>query len=402
MDDDEIALTDDIDEEEDTGASTLTAEDVEDVLLYTLDWSVQSLLERIGTTFNINPAFQRRDAWNIDKKSRYIESLMLGLPVPQVVLAEDNRKKGNFIVLDGKQRLVTVKQFASPSEKFPTFKLRNMEFLADLNKKNFSQLQESPEHGEFVENMLAQPVRTIVVRNWKSEAVLYQIFVRLNQGSLSLSPQELRQALFPGEFSSWINARSSESNEIHEARRIKSEDFRMRDAEMLLRGVAFNDRLESYEGDLRKFLDDMCNYGNNTWNKNSEHFQQLADRVELAIARTKTIFGERDFFLRYSEGRYVRRFNIAVFDAMCLVLGSPELDDSKIVENKDAIANGYKALCTDNTAFQDALKSTTKTSRATANRVILFGSVVEQATDTKLSVIDRARTLAGSRETIAE
>src|SRR4051812_11524643 len=107
----------------------LDAETLEGVVSFTLDWSVQSLLERVGTTFDVTPAFQRRDAWTIPQKSRYIESLILGLPVPAVVLAEDAATKGKFIVLDGKQRLITIKQFAAPDDSFASFKLRGMEFL---------------------------------------------------------------------------------------------------------------------------------------------------------------------------------------------------------------------------------------------------------------------------------
>ncbi|WP_167369683.1 DUF262 domain-containing protein [Amycolatopsis orientalis] len=393
MTDEDFLLEDDIDEEEDLDTATLKAEDVEDVLLYTLDWSVQSLLERIGTTFNINPAFQRRDAWNTLKKSRYIESLMLGLPVPQVVLAEDNHRKGSFIVLDGKQRLVTMKQFAAPSDIFPSFKLRNLEFLSDLNRYNFEKIQNSAEYGDFAENLLAQPVRTIVVRNWRKPAVLYQIFVRLNQGSLSLSPQELRQALFPGKFTSWINSRSADSSLIHRARRIKGEDFRMRDAEMLLRAVAFSERLEDYQGDLRKFLDEMCSKGNASWDENADHYESRAEQVELAISRTLNTFGERDSFLRFADDEYVRRFNVAVFDAMCLVFGSPEISDDSLREKKAEIVEGYKNLCVTNERFQSSLKSTTKTARATSDRVILFGEVVEKVLDVNLSVITRAKRL---------
>jgi hypothetical protein len=394
QEDDDIAyVDDDVSEEEEPGSSALRPEDVEDVLLYTLDWSVQSLLERVGGSFDINPSFQRRDAWTTEKKSRYIESLMLGLPVPQVVLAEDAGRKGSVIVLDGKQRLVTMKQFVDPSQQFPSFRLKQMEFLPQLNRMNCNEIRESITENSFVENLLAQPVRTIVVRNWKSAAVLYQIFVRLNQGSLPLSPQELRQALYPGPFSSWINVRSAGSTAIHSARRLKGEDFRMRDAEMLLRGVAFHERIEDYRGNLREFLDEMCRIGNRTWAEAAADYEQRAMQVEQSIARTEGIFGKRDSFLRYANDQYVRRFNIAVFDAMCLVLGSRELNDESLRAHSVAILQGYKELCARNMDFQDAIKSTTKTPRATANRVILFGAVVTDATGMSLDIVDRARKL---------
>jgi Protein of unknown function DUF262 len=178
---DEVADYDLVDED------TLSPADLEGIVLYTLDWSVQSLLERIGTSIEITPSFQRRDAWSVERKSLYIESLMLGLPVPQVVLAEDARQKGRFIVLDGKQRLITLKQFAAPGSTFPALRLRRLEFLRDLENLTFEDLSDRPSVREYADSFLSQPVRTIVVRNWRQEAILYQIFVRLNQNSVTLS-----------------------------------------------------------------------------------------------------------------------------------------------------------------------------------------------------------------------
>lgn len=391
---DELSEVDDVADADDAGGEDhLSADDVKDVLLYTLDWSVQSLLERIGTTFDINPTFQRRDAWTSDRKSRYIESLMLGLPVPQVVLAEDKQYKGRFIVLDGKQRLVTMKQFAAPDKAFPALRLRQMEFLPQLNGSNFEDVRASLTDQDYAESLLAQPVRTIVVRNWGKPAVLYQVFLRLNQGSLPLSPQELRQALFPGEFSRWINSRSSASVPIHRARRIKGEDFRMRDAEMLLRSVAFQESLEEYEGNLREFLDDACAQGNAVWDKKHRDYEVLASRCEQGIERAEAVFGAQDAFLRFEDERYIRRFNIAVFDAMNLVLGSPELTDAAVTAGASEIKQGYEYLCRERPDFQDALKATTKAVKSTALRVRLLGEVVATATGVSLAVIDRAKAL---------
>lgn len=381
---------------EDDSDAKLTADDVQDVVLYTLDWSVQSLLERIGGTFDINPAFQRRDAWNIDRKSKYIESLMLGLPVPQVVLAEVKNTR-QFIVLDGKQRLITMKQFGAPDDQFRSFKLRKLEFLQDLNGMSFDKIQSSLTATQWADNFLNQPVRTIVVRNWGKNSVLYEVFVRLNQGSLPLSPQELRQALFPGSFATWINRKSADSKPIRRARRLTKEDFRMRDAEMLLRGVAFLYSIEQYDGNLRQFLDNMCEYGNSNWGAKESQFKKLAEAVESSIVRTESIFGVGNTYFRYSKGEpaagYVRRFNIAVFDLMCLVLSSPELTDELIAEHACELKEQFELLCLNDPEFEDALKSTTKTPHATALRVIRYGRRVEEIVGVSLSIIGRAEAL---------
>lgn len=375
------------------GETPLQVEDLQSLVLYTLDWSVQSLLERIGTSFDVAPTFQRRDAWTPERKSRYVESLILGLPVPQIVLAEDPSKKGRFIVLDGKQRLLTIKQFAAPDTDFPQFKLKKLEFATDLEGMTFQDIEASI-WAEHAQNFLSQPVRTIVVRDWKKPAVLYQVFVRLNQGSLPLSPQELRQGLYPSQFTRWVNARSAVSVPIQLARRIKREDFRMRDAEMLLRYVAFADAIETYTGNLREFLDQACIDGGADWPAKGEaYFDELAARCELAITRTFDAFTLKDSFLRWEEGKYIRRFNIAVFDVMTLVLGDPSISNAEFVAKAPEIVTAFQDLCDGDARFRDSLVVTTKTKDNTGYRVSRFAEAVEALVGHDLQITTRARSL---------
>lgn len=87
---------------------------IADTVTWSTDWTIESILgAQKRATFNINPGFQRRDAWNIKKKSRFIESLIYGLPVPQIVLAEDLNNRSKYLVVDGKQRLITIFSFFS-------------------------------------------------------------------------------------------------------------------------------------------------------------------------------------------------------------------------------------------------------------------------------------------------
>ncbi|MFG1685416.1 DUF262 domain-containing protein [Nonomuraea sp. NPDC049269] len=383
-------------DENEVNEDALTAEDVADVVIYTLDWSVQSLLEKIGTTFDINPAFQRRDAWNSTRKSLYIESLMLGLPVPQIVLAEDRGHKGRFIVLDGKQRLVTMKQFASPNEQFKALTLSKLQFLTQFKGKSFARMQKIEGGQDWLESFLAQPVRTMVVRNWGKPAVLYQIFVRLNQYSVPLSPQELRQALFPGDFTVWINNRSADSVAIRRARRLKNPDFRMRDAEMLLRAVAFQDHIEDYAGNLREFLDETCVQGNREWTSRASQYESLAVSCERAIDYTFSVFGNNAFY-RYEENdttkEYIKRFNVAVFDLMCATFSSSGISQEIIAEKSGELRKAFEILCIEDLKFQDSIKSTTKTESATAGRILRYGSKVQEILNVELPIMRRARTL---------
>ncbi len=375
----------------------LTLEALSDLVLYTLDWSVQSLLERVGTTFDVNPMFQRRDAWSRERKSLYIESLVVGLPVPQIVLAEDRDRRGHFIVLDGKQRLTTVKQFAAPDENYKSFKLKGLQFAHDLEGMTFDDMRNSLIGADLAESFLAQPIRTIVVRNWSNPAVLYQVFVRLNQGSLSLSPQELRQALYPNEFTRWVNERSARSEAIQRARGLKGPDFRMRDAEMLLRYLAFRADLEGYRGNLRAFLDDACVTGGADWRRSgSDPFETMAGQCEQAIERTFATFGERDAFRRFEDGAYNTRFNIAVFDAMTAVLGDEAVTNAALTEHASEIKAQFEQLCDSDPDFADSLQTTTKSIGATAKRIITLGEMVGSELDVDLGVVGRAKVLEAS------
>jgi hypothetical protein len=319
---------------------------------------------------------------------------MLGLPVPQIVLAEDAKQRGRFIVLDGKQRLVTLKQFASPNEHFARFKLRGLRFAKDLEGMTFDEMKGSLTASEYADSFLAQPIRTVVVRNWGKPAVLYEVFIRLNQNSLSLSPQELRQALFPTDFSFWINKQSAESESLHRARRAKREDFRMRDAEMLLRFIAWKEGVAEYRGNLRQFLDDACVRGQENWTElGPGHYEDLAGGCDRAIERTFKIFGD-NAFLRYERGSYNRRFNIAVFDLMAVLLSDPALTDELVTSKAETIRSKYEDLCSNDEDFRDSITATTKSIRAVSGRFLTFAQAIEEIAGIELSIRGDIETLA--------
>jgi hypothetical protein len=104
----------------------LDAKSLSEAVVFATDWTAETILRQMerGNIY-MNPKYQRRDAWRAATKSRFIESLILGLPVPPLVLAEAKGKRGSYIVIDGKQRLLTIRQFAaSPDDSsYPQLKL---------------------------------------------------------------------------------------------------------------------------------------------------------------------------------------------------------------------------------------------------------------------------------------
>lgn len=246
-------------------------------VIWGTDWTTETMARQLEKgNIDLNPSFQRRDAWSEQEKSRLIESLMLGFPVPPIILAENKQKKNSYLVIDGKQRLLSIRRFYSNvSEKefkaknlkekdaFKQLKLKGLDILKDFNGKTYSQMQ--VENTEYINNLDNQSIRTIVIKNWPDEAFLYTVFLRLNTGSKKLSPQELRQALKPGAFLNFLDDETANSTAIKDMLNNKGADPRMKDIELALRFFAFKCFPDKYKGNLKEFLDYTCENLNGNW-----------------------------------------------------------------------------------------------------------------------------------------
>ena len=109
------------------------------LIVFSRDWTVETIASQIDRgNIDLNPKFQRRNAWNDTRRSKLIESLLLGLPVPEIVLAEDKNRKNSFIVIDGKQRLLAIAGFVEPSKNiWDSPKLKGLRSRKDLNGSSY-------------------------------------------------------------------------------------------------------------------------------------------------------------------------------------------------------------------------------------------------------------------------
>ncbi|WP_198041237.1 DUF262 domain-containing protein [Delftia sp. HK171] len=262
------------------------------------DWTAETIITQINKgNIQLNPSFQRRDAWGKDRKSKFIESLILGLPVPQVVLAESRDRRGAYIVLDGKQRLLSIRQFAAHADDqvYNQLQLTDLDIRRDLKGATLDSLREDAQRFDDVSAFENQPIRTVVIKNWPNEDYLYHIFLRLNTGSVSLSPQELRQALHPGPFVTFLDEKSSVNKSLREILKIDRPDFRMRDAELMLRFIAFNNFILKYTGSLKDFLDSTCGELNANWMGWKSVLEEQIESLDLAHIIIKSIFGDNSY-----------------------------------------------------------------------------------------------------------
>lgn len=275
----------------------------EGAALWSTDWTAETVLSQLQRgNIDLDPSFQRRSAWSDQKKSLFIESLILGLPIPQLILAEDKNKKGSFIVIDGKQRLLAIRRFASlkADDDFEPLKLKGLEERKDLNGKKYADLMRDSELREDLAAFQNASIRTIVIRNWKSEAYLWEVFLRINTGSVQLSPQELRQALHPGKFSKFVDSASGDSIGLKLALNLTQPDFRMRDAEILLRYLSYRNFAERYQGNLKQFLDDTTREFNKSWNSDEQKLKSQVAQMEIAFEFTKSAFSQKNYLRKWN------------------------------------------------------------------------------------------------------
>ncbi len=350
-------------------------------VIWGTDWTTDTIINQINKgNIDLDPKFQRREAWTTPRKTRFIESLILGLPIPQIILAERKEKKGTYIVIDGKQRLISIRQFFSKVDDldFPRLKLKGLDSLSVLNNLSFVDLQNNPALEDYATAIENQSIRTIVIKNWPNEAFLYNVFLRLNTGSLPLAPQELRQALHPGEFINFADDFSIQSNQIKRVLNINKPDYRMRDVELVIRYFSFKLFINDYTGNLKKFFDSTVMTLNQTWQNDQEGIEQFAQELNNAIDFTYSIW-EENAFRKWKENEYQGRFNRAIFDIMVYYFSNPELRQAS-EGHEAALEERFRYLSENDIEFLNSFETSTKNIMPTRKRYQTWGNAIGDIT----------------------
>lgn len=356
--------------------------DISDVVVYARDWTIETIFNQINIgNIDLNPKFQRRNAWNDDKRSKLIESIIMGYPVPEIVLAENPNKKRSFIVIDGKQRLLTLAGFMA-NDKYKYWDkpiLKGLKVLNELNKLKYTDLDEKSKR-EFDNSSL----RCTVITNFKDIQILYDIFYRLNSGSESLSTQELRQALNKGEFADYLVDITNTLQPIHLVMNLSEPDKRFRDIENLLRLFAFIMYSKEYKGNLKKFLDDKMGEITKNWGTLEPRIKELYNRINSTIDLLKNIFDGYKFIGRkYDENEYSNRFNKVLFEVE--VFYFMHLDNT-ILTNKAQFIKAFKKLCLKDIDFRTSIESSTKNIEYYKIRYTKFQELINQTFNLDLRI----------------
>ena len=248
------------------------------------DFNVKTIVDFIERGIFRIPVFQRNYVWDLGRASRLIESLILGLPIPQLFLYEQDRNR--FLVIDGQQRLMSIYYFLKM--RFPVTGRRNElreifdrvgrippEVFADdhhfttFNLKLPSRLPKVKNrlHGlnyntldDLQTTLDLRTIRCVFVRQnfpQDDDSSIFEIFNRLNTGGMNLSPQEIRMSLYDSDFMKMV----SRSNIDTRWRKLLDQpepDLRRRDVEHLLRGFAMLARGSRYAPSMTRFLNQFA------------------------------------------------------------------------------------------------------------------------------------------------
>ena len=299
------------------------------ITAYGADFTVDDLVARLNRGDIVIPTFdahvpqegsniagvQRRQVWRRPQRDKFIESLLLGFPVPGIFLVGEPNH--TYLVLDGQQRLRTLQEYCQEDGSGPTLGSVHKDFSGKTYVDLF------PTDRRRLDNSL---IHATIVREdapTDNKAGIYQIFERLNTGGTQLNPQEIRVALYGGDLMKLL----SDLNRNEDWRLIYglAESKRLKDQELILRSLAMYEEDGSYRAPMKTFL---SNYMSKNQNPTGERLAFLRSVFEKTVCEISTWIGQDAF--RLQEGR----LNAAVLESVFVGIAR-RLDQGPICQPAD-------------------------------------------------------------------
>lgn len=285
----------------------------------------------------VTAGFQRGFVWTKNQMDRFVESLLLGYPVPGIFLVKQPDNK--YLVLDGQQRLVTLRHFIEGTYRKKVFELENV----SAQFKGLSYETLSDELRRQVDNSFI-PATIVSIESEDEVAPVYQIFERLNSGGTQLTPHEIRVALYSGPFVEFIES----LNNLPSWRELYGvKNGRLRDHELITRILALYVNAEGYSRPLKGFLNEFIDRHRN--DSDLEHGDERK-LFELATNMLVESVGSRAFRQGSSQVNAARAESIVV-GIMWKLSQDPSFD-------KQDLLRGYGVLDGDGDFAHSTSRST--------------------------------------------
>ena len=298
--------------------------DISKIDIINQQFEVQSLYKkykREEKELDLSPDYQRNFVWTSRQKSKLIESILIGIPLP--IFYIDTRNEDKWLVIDGLQRLTTIFTYMDDE-----FKLMSLQYLNHLKGKKFSQLERK--YQRRIEDF--QLLCNLVRPNTPSK-IAFNIFQRINTLGTQLAVQEMRNAMFRGKSTALLTklAKSDEFISIITEKKVKGYAKRMKDHAIILRYLSFS--ITHYLGyinnDMNEFLENTMEKINHM---NDLEIKSLENTFKECMIKAKVIFEENAFAKLSDDKSRSNPISMPLFESLGYSLEHYSLDE--IINNK--------------------------------------------------------------------
>jgi len=336
-------------------------------------YALPSLVNRLKhNEIDLNPDFQRHgNLWSVTNMSRLIESILLKLPLPIFYFDVSNPER--WIVVDGLQRLSTIKKFMVDK----TLKLKNLEFLKELEGKGYDDLNRG-----FKRVFEGTQIVTYQIEAQTPKKVRYSIFNRINTGGLPLNAQEIRQALNQQGYGVEFLIEVTQNKIFKDIVNVPSK--RMLDRELALRFFAFKLFENSYNvfpySNMGEFLDDAMERLDSIDSK--EELEVLKNDLLDTLKFSEEVLGKGHRFSR-AIGLNVKTktLNRSLFDVLTVCFSNIQ-NKELFLKNRDLFVNRLKELLQDeNSNFSKAITEGTSGKGAIETRFRIMNELIKEVLD---------------------
>jgi hypothetical protein len=221
----------------------------------TRDFPVETIVSRFNNDNFFIPEYQREFVWNDTDQSEFIESVIVGLPIPMMFLAED--PDGTFEIVDGAQRIQTLDRFISGD-----LVLQDLKKLDTLNGFRYADLPEAQQN-----KLTSRALRLVILDQETTDESRRDLFFRINKSGRKLTGSERRRGALEGRFIKFLEKQAADPVFVSVCPVSPSKKERKEPLELVTRFFAYSDKYMQFEHDVDEFLDDYVEENRNSFDR---------------------------------------------------------------------------------------------------------------------------------------
>lgn len=324
------------------------------------DTRLSELLTMINDgELNPQPEFQRDYVYDDSRASKLVESVFLGIPIPNVFWCQEVDE--TYSVIDGQQRIVSLTNFLNNK-----LTLKNLKELKELNGKKYKQLD------KVMQNKYKNYTLRCVKILKESSELKYEIFARLNQGAVKLKPQELRNCIYRGSFNEMLEKIASK-NENTLKKLFLEDNKNKKYQEYILRFFAVAD-FSNYKSSLLK---SMNNYMDTHKNESPANIKKLEKKFIDTFNLVKQVLGTSAFkAIDKSDGTDLNKFSGSIYDSIMVPFSMFKKHD--IIKNADRIRKDINKLRKHDKNYRDAAYANSGSTKQVCIRITAVQSILNK------------------------